>query len=113
MIVVHTSIPIDPDRYDEALDIVTDLVEQSRQEPGVVRYRATTDIDGDHTIRFFEQYEDESAWEAHAESDHLQRFEARLPDLVAGEMETVSVAGGDIRTYTFTADDLREKSSDE
>lgn len=113
MIVVHTSIPVDPDRVDEALGIVADLVEQSRREPGVVRYRATTDIDDEHTIRFFEQYEDESAWEAHAESAHLQRFEARLPELVDGEMETVSVAGGDLRAYTFTADDLQQESSDE
>jgi quinol monooxygenase YgiN len=112
MIVVHTSIPVDPDSYDEALAVVADLVERSRQEPGVVRYRATTDIDDEHTIRFFEQYEDEAAWEVHAETDHLQRFEARLPELVDGEMATVSVAGGDLRAYTFTTDGLREKSGD-
>ncbi|MFC5366944.1 putative quinol monooxygenase [Salinirubrum litoreum] len=106
MIVVHTSIPIDPDRYDDALAIVADLAERSRQEPGVVTYHATTDVTDEHTVRFFEQYEDRSAWEAHADSDHLQQFEARLPELVAGEMETVSVTGGDRRAYTFTTDDL-------
>jgi quinol monooxygenase YgiN len=106
MIVVHTSIPIDPGSYDEALRVVSDLAERSRQEPGTVRYRAMTDVSDDHTIRFFEQYEDESAWEAHAESDHVRRFEDRLPDLVAGEMETVSVSGGDLRASTFTTADL-------
>lgn len=113
MIVVHTSIPIDPDSYDDALAVVADLVERSRQEPGVVRYRATSDVTDEHTLRFFEQYEDRAAWEAHAESDHLEAFEARLPELVDGEMETVSVAGGDLRAYNFTTDDLQGQSSDE
>jgi quinol monooxygenase YgiN len=115
MIVVHTSIPVAANSYDEAIDVVADLAKQSRQEPGVVRYHATTDVTDEHTIRFFEQYEDESAWEAHAETDHLQQFEARLPELVAGEMETVSVTGGDLRAYTFTTDDLEttEPEADE
>jgi quinol monooxygenase YgiN len=106
MIVVHTSIPIDPDRFEEARRLVAALAEQSRQEPGVVSYHATTDVIDDYTVHFFEQYEDESAWEAHAETDHLEQFEARLPELVAGEMETISVTGGDIRAYNFTADEL-------
>jgi hypothetical protein len=33
--------------------------------------------------------------------------------LVDGEMETVSVAGGDLRAYTFTTDDLQQESGDE
>jgi quinol monooxygenase YgiN len=38
-------------------------------------------------VRFFEQYEDENAFEAHTQTDHFQEFEAALPDLLAGEPE--------------------------
>ena len=36
-------------------------------------------------FRFFEQCEDEAAFGAHAESDHFERFEADLLELLAGE----------------------------
>ena len=38
-------------------------------------------------FRFFERYEDEAAFDAHAETDHFQEFAAALPDLLAGEPE--------------------------
>lgn len=40
-----------------------------------------------NVVRFFEQYEDNAAFEAHSETDQVQRFEAALPDLLAGESE--------------------------
>lgn len=87
MIVLHASFPIDPAKRDKALDLVEDLVEHSQAEAGMIDYRATIDIDDRNVIRFFEQYEDEAAFEAHSQSDHFQEFEAGLPDLLGGEPE--------------------------
>jgi quinol monooxygenase YgiN len=64
MIVLHASFPVDPDSRDEALDLAAELVEKSNAEDGMIEYRATVDIEGENTLRFFEQ---------------------RLPDLLAGE----------------------------
>jgi quinol monooxygenase YgiN len=80
-------IPIDPDKREEALDLIEDLVEQSQAEEGMIDYRATTDVNDPNVVRFFEQYEDENAFEAHTQTDHFQEFEAALPDLLAGEPE--------------------------
>jgi quinol monooxygenase YgiN len=44
MIVLHASFPIDPDKREEALDLIEDLVEQSQAEEGMIDYRATTDV---------------------------------------------------------------------
>ncbi|MFB6171495.1 MAG: putative quinol monooxygenase [Haloarculaceae archaeon] len=85
MIVLHASFPIDPDKRDEVLDLVEDLVEQSNQEPGIVDYRAAVDVTDENVIRFFERYEDEAALGAHNQSDHFQEFSAQLPSLLAGE----------------------------
>lgn len=87
MLVVHATFPIDPDSRDEALDLIDSLAERSRREDGVVDYRVATDIDDSNVFRFFERYEDEAAFEAHAETDHFQEFERALPDLLAGEPE--------------------------
>jgi quinol monooxygenase YgiN len=87
MIVLHASFPIDPDKREDALDLIENLVEQSQAEDGMIDYRATTDVNDPNVVRFFERYEDEDAFEAHTQTDHFQEFEAALPDLLAGEPE--------------------------
>ena len=85
MLVVHAEFPIDPERREEALDLIRELAEHSRAEDGVIDYQVATDIDDPNLFRFTEQYEDEAAFGAHAETDHFGTFEAALPDLLAGE----------------------------
>jgi quinol monooxygenase YgiN len=85
VIVLHAAFPLDPATRDEALDLIEDVAEQSRQEDGMIDYRAATDVADPNLVRFFEQYEDQAAFEAHSQTDHFQEFEARLPDLLAGE----------------------------
>ena len=52
-------------------------------------YRATADINDRNVVRFFEQYEEEEAFEAHSQTDYFQTFEEKLPDLLAGEPEVI------------------------
>lgn len=112
MILVHTSIPFDPDRYDEAIEFVQDLTERSQREAGTVRYRAMVDLGDRYTVRFFEQYEDEEAWTAHTQTEHYQRFINRLPELVDGIMETISIiAGQSPQVHHFTAEDIARVDS--
>ncbi|GAA0518968.1 Quinol monooxygenase YgiN [Halorubrum aquaticum] len=85
MIVLHAVFPIASERLDEALDHAETLVEESNEEDGTIEYRAATDVEDGTTLRFFEQYEDAAAFEAHTETDHFKAFEAALPDLLAGE----------------------------
>lgn len=98
MLVVHTTFPIDPNHRDEALEHIQKLVEHSRAEEGILDYRVATDIDDPNRFRFFEQYEDETAFSTHAETDHFQEFEASLPDLLAGEPEITQF---DVKEATF------------
>lgn len=87
MIVLHAVFPLDPEKRDEALDLIADLAEKSRAEPGMIDYRPAVDVDDTNVVRFFERYEDEAAFEAHTQTEHFQEFEAALPDLLAGEPE--------------------------
>lgn len=87
MIVVHAAFPIKPEKKADAIERIESLVEQSNDESGVLEYHATTDIQDETVIRFFERYEDEAAFAAHSNAEHFQAFEAALPDLLAGEPE--------------------------
>ncbi|MFB6236558.1 MAG: putative quinol monooxygenase [Halopenitus sp.] len=89
MIVLHAAFPIDPDKREEALELVEDLVEDSQAEDGMIDYRSTTEVGSPNTVRFFEQYEDQAAFEAHTQTDHFQEFEAALPEYLAGEPEVL------------------------
>jgi quinol monooxygenase YgiN len=85
MLVVHATFPIATEHHERATELLRKLAENSRGEEGVVDYRVATDVDDHDLFRFFERYEDEEAFEAHAESDHFERFEAEIPGLLAGE----------------------------
>ncbi|WP_440989636.1 putative quinol monooxygenase [Haloarchaeobius baliensis] len=107
MYVVLTSVPIDPDRREEALELFADLAERSRAEPGTVAYDATVDVSDRNVVRFVERYEDAEAAEAHTETEHYERFVDRLPEFVAGEMETTQFAvDGEVHTVSFGVDEL-------
>jgi quinol monooxygenase YgiN len=87
VIVLYATFPLDPATRDEALELIEGLVEQSQQEDGMIDYRAATDVSNPNLVRFFEQYEDAAAFEAHSQTDHFQEFEDALPDLLTGEPE--------------------------
>ncbi|MFB6117639.1 putative quinol monooxygenase [Halosegnis sp.] len=89
MLVVHAEFPVQEERREEALELVDTLVDESNEEPGVITYRAATDVQDPNVVRFFEQYEDADAFAAHAESAHFQEFEEQLPKLLAGEPRVV------------------------
>lgn len=86
-IVQYAIIPVDPESREEAIEALTDLGEQSRAESGVVDYRVTTDVDDEHTVRIFEEYEDADAVDAHMNSDHFQAFQSKVPEFAAGAVE--------------------------
>lgn len=98
MLVVHATFPIDPDSRERALELIETLADRSRQEDGVIDYRVATDIDDPNLFRFFEQYENADAFEAHSETDHFQEFESELPELLAGEPEVTRFDGADAST---------------
>lgn len=85
MIVIHASFPIDPDRREDALESLEDLVTASRREAGTIEYEAATDVSDPNVVRVFERYEDEAALGAHSQSDHFVEFAGALPELLAGE----------------------------
>ena len=50
------------------------LVAATRQEPGCLMYQAHRDPSDPRVLLFYEQYADESAVEAHRESEHFKQY---------------------------------------
>lgn len=88
MLILYAVLPLEPEHRDEALAATREIAEQSRQEPGVIDYRATTDVEQPNVLRFVEQYEDADALQAHLETDHYAEYEETVIEgMLAGEPE--------------------------
>ena len=72
---------------ERAAQVMTDLAEASRAEPGCEAYVPCRAVDDSRSFTIFERYRDEAAFEEHGATEHFQRLAARraLPaDGVAG-----------------------------
>ena len=58
---------------DAVLAAMRPLVEESRREPGCLMYQAHRDPENPSAFFLYEQYEDEAAYQAHADSEHFKR----------------------------------------
>ena len=108
MFVIHTSIPLRSERRAEAMDLIADLVARSRTEDGTVRYRAMQDLTDPDVVRFFEQYEDVAAAEAHTESAQYREFVEALPALTSGDLETIQFELDEAQVFEYDAADPAE-----
>ncbi|OJU80373.1 MAG: antibiotic biosynthesis monooxygenase [Solirubrobacterales bacterium 70-9] len=68
---------------------LTNLTEPSRAEPGNLAYVVHRDPEDARRFVIYEQYADEAAYQAHAESEHFRRFgkEDGIPRLSSRERE--------------------------
>jgi quinol monooxygenase YgiN len=72
-----------------ALEVIRELAEATRQEPGCEAYIPCQDPEDPRSFLFFEQYVDRAALEAHGSSEHFQRLAAgQLWDLLDSRERT-------------------------
>ena len=74
-----------------------EMAPPSRQESGCLRYDVVEDGEGE-AVRFhvMERFADDTAVQAHGESEHYRRFSARFGDLLAGPPQVVRARDVDV-----------------
>ncbi|ERG94377.1 putative quinol monooxygenase [Haloquadratum walsbyi] len=85
MIVIHSEVPISDESKPEASKILKDMALKSREEPGVIDYRVTFDIETPVTARIIEQYDDWDAVKSHESSSHLESFQQAIEPHMSAE----------------------------
>jgi len=63
-----------PGKEELVRDVIRQLVPPSRAEPGCRFYQPHSDPAEPRVFRLFEIYDDEEAYQAHAESEHFKRL---------------------------------------
>ena len=61
---------------DRALELIGQLTEASRQEPGVVHYIPHRDAENSRTFMIYEHYRDKAAFEEHGQTEHFKTLAA-------------------------------------
>ena len=84
------------DKADDVRAALTELVAETRKEPGNVHYMLNEDPKNVGHFYFFEAYEDQAAVDAHMKSPHLAAAFAKVGSLLAEKpviTETKPLAG--------------------
>lgn len=97
-VVVFATFRLAEGKRDAVLEILDDMVEHTRAEPGNEIYDLYSSS-GDEGQRFhlFERYRDEEALQAHRDSDHYKRYRATIPDHLAEPIGVVVLSEVDVR----------------
>jgi len=82
MLVVVASVKARPGKANALRPVLQSLVAPTLAEEGCIRYEMNESADG-QSWAFVEQWESQSLWERHMESDHLARFKAVADEMVA------------------------------
>ena len=84
-----------PDKVDELRDVLVGLVAPTREEAGCISYEMLENREDPTQFTFVEEWEDESALEAHFATDHILHALGEFPNLLAAEL--------DVRRYSLVA----------
>ncbi len=88
MIIVHGSIPIRPERREQALDMARSMTTETRKELGCLSYNFYSGVSDPNTLMLFQEWESIEALTSHFESAHMEEFLRQLPDVIDGEIVT-------------------------
>lgn len=86
-----------PDRVDDLMARLEDMLVHTRQEPGCGMYDLYRSGDDDTPLyHLFERYDDATALDAHRESDYYTRYRAGIEELLTEPIEVAVLSEVDV-----------------
>lgn len=81
--VIAGEIRIDPEKRDEAVAAVLEMMAATRDEDGCVTYVFSADLEDPGLFRLFEEWESAGALEAHFMAPHMAVFQEKIANVGA------------------------------
>ena len=88
MIIVHGTFPVKPELRDDALSMMRAMAAASKAEFGCITYEFYIGLSDPHTLLLFQEWETVEALQGHFETNHMEEFLKKLPDVLNGEVLT-------------------------
>jgi quinol monooxygenase YgiN len=89
MIAVIAKIPIVPEKKNEALEEIQNLMKEVAKEEGTLFYSVNVNKKDPNTLVFIERYQDMDAVTAHSTAPHFKEFTSRAAGFFAGKPEII------------------------
>jgi quinol monooxygenase YgiN len=77
---------IDPAQHEAAVAAASEMMRETRREPGCISYVFSADVEEPGAFRIFEEWESQEALDAHFASPHMAAFQAKVGGLGVKEM---------------------------
>ena len=87
MIAVIAKVPVKPEKKEEALSAVKELMRLVAKEEGTLYYTLNIDKNQPDTLVFIERYKDMGALTAHSSTPHFQEFMTKALVFASGQPE--------------------------
>lgn len=87
-LVVVAALDFGTETPQEVMDALLPLVDATRDEEGCRKYKVHVPAEGSGRLLFYEVWEDEAAFKAHLESDHLKAFRAAVGHVLKDSLIT-------------------------
>ena len=95
-IIIAGTLRFDPDKTDEAMSAVVEMMEATHREEGCHAYVFSADPIEEGLLHIFEKWESEEDLAAHFETAHIAQFRSKVPDL--------GVTGIDVLKYEVASE---------
>jgi quinol monooxygenase YgiN len=92
-VIVFASFRPNAGKGQELHDLLSWMLERTREEPGCERYDLYRGHGGGGTFHLFERYRDHEALEQHRASDHYVEYRRRVGDLLEGSIDVLLLDG--------------------
>lgn len=86
MIIVHGTFPVKVDVRDDALELMRQMADASKEEEGCVSYEFYVGLTDPNTLLLFQEWESVDALQGHFETEHMEEFLKLLPSFLDGEV---------------------------
>jgi quinol monooxygenase YgiN len=84
MIILGVTLPINPDRRAEAVEIALRMVAETHKETGCLAYTFHSPLNDPNTFFVYEEWETPESLDGHNKSEHMQVFQAAIGDVLGG-----------------------------
>ena len=88
MIIVHGTIPLRPDKREQALKVIDEMARATQSENGCITYEFYVALANPNQLMLFQEWESMESLMKHFQTEHMDQFLKELPDLVSGEITT-------------------------
>jgi len=85
-LVIAGRVSIDPANREAAVAAATEMMRETRREPGCISYTFSADLEEPGAFRLFEEWESQAALDAHFASPHMTAFQGKVGALGVKEM---------------------------